>query len=213
MKKLIEKLKNPFDGLTKEKFQDECFDIANTLFSDYCINCNGKEFYFAEIEFYYWDKDNWNEKWNRITYSRDGYKAGTLFFHISGFDICFESYYDNAKFGGILIRTIINDNNEIYAGPLNCKDIILNSCGIGNMPLLKRMGGKRKWIPNVKPTNRLLGKEDMKNNIDGNLNLCFYDSNIPINNWNLEKKRYDKAKGCVIERKGTYKVDRFKNDN
>lgn len=209
MDNLIEKLSNPFDGLTKEKFQDKCFDIANTLFSDYCINCNGKEFYFAEIEFYYWEKRKWNEKWNRVTYPRDGYKAGTLFFHLSGFDICFESYYGEAKFGGILVRCIMDENNEVIAGPLNCKDIILNSCGIGNMPLLKRMEKKRKWIPEVKPTNRLLGKEDLNNNIDGSLNLCFYDSKISIDDWNPKKKRFDKDKGCEIERKGTYNVDRF----
>lgn len=209
MEKLIEKLKNPFDELTKGEFQGKCFEIANTLFRDYCINCNGKEFYFAEIEFYYWEKMKWDEKWNRITYPRDGYKAGSLFFHLSGFDICFESYYGEAKFGGILIRSVMNANNEIFTGPLNCKDIILNSCGIGNMPLLKNMERKRKWTPNVKPTNRLLGKEDMNNNIDGSLNLCFYDSNISIDNWNPQKKRFDKDKGCEIERKGTYNVDRF----
>ena len=204
---LIEKLNNPFDGLSKKEFQDKCFDIANDLFSNYCINCNGKEYYFAEIEFYYWEKREWDEKWNRVTYPRNGYVAGTLFFHLSGFDICFESSYQNAKFGGILVRSIMNEENELYAGPLNCKDIILNTCGIGNMPVLKKKVKKREWTSVVNATNRLLGKEDMKNNIDGSLNLCFYDSNI--DNWNQNKKRFDKDKGCEIERKGTYNVDRF----
>lgn len=206
---LIEKLNNPFNGLSKDKFQDKCFDIAKGLFDNYCINCNGKEFYFAEIEFYYWEKNKWDEKWNKVTYPRNGYEAGALFFHLSGFDICFESSYKKAKFGGILIRSIMNEKNEIFAGPLTCKNTILNSCGIGNMPLLKKKEQKRIWIPNVKPTNRLLGKEDMKNNIDESLDLCFYDSNISIDHWNPKKKRFDKDKGCEIERKGTYNVDRF----
>ena len=208
MEKLKELLTDPFDGLTKDEFQDKCFGIAKDLFGNYCINCNGKEYYFAEIEFYYWEKGKWDEKWNRVTYPRDGYEAGTLFFHLSGFDICFKSSYKEAKFGVILIRSIMNENNEIFAGPLNCKDIILNSCRIGNMPLLKNIEQGRKWAPDVKPTNRLLGKEDMRNNIDGNLNLCFYDNNS-IKKWNLPKKRFDKNRGSEIERKGTYNIDRF----
>lgn len=56
MEKLIEKLNNPFDGLSKEEFQDKCFEIAEDLFCNYCINCNKKEYYFVELEFYYWEK-------------------------------------------------------------------------------------------------------------------------------------------------------------
>lgn len=209
MENLIEKLKNPFDGLTKEEFQEKCSKIAKTLFNDYCINCNGKEFYLAEIEFYYWEKNKWDDKWNKVTYPRDGYNAGELFFHLSGYDICFESSYGKSKFGGILVRGMMDENNEVIAGPLSCKDIILNTCRIGNMPLLKTMKRKRNWTPEVKPTNRLLGKGDMNNNIDGNLRLCFYDSKIFIDNWNPLKKRFDKDKGCEIERKGTYNVNRF----
>jgi hypothetical protein len=208
MEKLIEKLNNPFDGLSKEEFQDKCFEIAEDLFCNYCINCNKKEYYFVEIEFYYWEKGKWDEKWNRVTYPRDGYKAGALFFHLSGIDICFKSSYKEAKFGGILVRSVMNENNEIFSGPLNCKDIILNSCGEGNMPLLKNIEQERKWTPDVKPTNRLLGKEAMNNNIDGGLNLCFYDSKS-FDNWNQHKKSFDKNKGCEIERKGTYNIERF----
>lgn len=181
MDKLIEKLNNPFDGLTKDEFQKTCSDIAKDLFCNYCINCNGREYYFAEMEFYYWEKEKWNEKWNRVTYPRDEYEACDLFFHLSGIDICFKSSYEEAKFGGILVRSIMNEENEVFAGPLNCKDIILNSCGRREMPVLKaieRKKRKREWIPDVKSTYRLLGKEDLNNNIDGNLNLCFYDSII-----------------------------------
>mgnify|MGYP003292429639 CR=1 FL=1 len=50
------------DGLTKDEFQKTCSDIAKDLFCNYCINCNGREYYFAEMEFYYWEKKKWNEK-------------------------------------------------------------------------------------------------------------------------------------------------------
>ena len=212
MDKLIEKMSNPFDNPSKDEFQKTCSDIAKELFCNYCIKCNGKVYYFAEIEFYYWDKERWNEKWNRVTYPRDGYEAGALFFHLSGFDICFKSSYGEAKFGGILIRSIMDEKNEVISGPLTCKDIVLNSCGTGEMPMLKNIENiekKREWTPAVKSTNRLLGKEDMNNNIDGNLNLCFYDSKIPIDNWNQRKKSFDKDRGCEIERKGSYNVNRF----
>ena len=64
MENLIEKLINPFAGLDKDEFQNKCNEIAKTLFNDYCINCNGKEFYLAEIEFYYQEKNKWDDKWN-----------------------------------------------------------------------------------------------------------------------------------------------------
>lgn len=208
MEKLIEKLKEPFDGLTEDGFESTCFKIAKELFRDYCISCDGTEYYFAEIEFYYWSKDKWDEKWNRVTYPRDGYEAGTLFYHLSGFDICFDSSYEKERFGGILVRSVMNENNEVIAGPLTCKDKILNTCGKRNMPLLEKITKKRDWQPQVKPTNRMLGKEDMKNKIDKGFNLCFYDSKIY--NWNPKKKRFDKSKGCEFESKGSYNIDRFK---
>lgn len=208
MEKLIEKLKNPFDGLTEDGFKSTCFNIAKELFSNYCINCDGTEYYFAEIEFYYWNKGKWDEKWNRVTYPRDGYEAGSLFYHLSGFDICFDSSYKKEKFGGILVRSVMNENNEVITGPLTCKDKILNTCGKRNMPLLEKITKKRDWQPQVEQTNRMLGKEDMKNKIDKDLNLCFYDSKI--DNWNPKKKRFDKRKGCEIESNGFYNIDRFK---
>ena len=207
-KELEEMLTNPFDGLTEKQFQEQCDKIAEELFCRHCINCNGKEYYFAEIEFYYWNKRKKKKKWNRVTYPRDGYEAGTLFYHLSGFDICFDSSYKKEKFGGILVRSVMDENNEVIVGPLTCKDMILNSCGKRNMPSLEKITKKKDWKPQVKSTNRMLGKEDMKNKIDKDLNLCFYNSKI--DNWNPKKKRFDKRKGCEIESKGFYNIDRFK---
>ena len=69
---------------------------------------------------------------------------------------------------------------------------------------------KRERNPIVKQTNRLLGKNDMQKKIDENENLCFYDSNISIEDWNPYKEKFDKKKGSIISRKGCYNTDRFK---
>ena len=206
-------LTNPFenikDGNIKD-FQKECEKIAKTLFTKYCINCNGTEYYFAEIEFYYWEYAWKEEEWTKVTYPRNKI-AGDLFFHLSGIDICFESNYTgkNPKFGGILVRAIKNEDNKITAGPLRCKDEILN-CQGEKMPKLKEIVKRQEMNPFVKSTYRLLGEADMQKNIDKNESLCFYDSNISIEDWNPNKETFDKKKGIVISRKGCYKTDRFK---
>ena len=207
MEELIKLLENPFDDVTtKEAFQTKCEEIATKLFNDYCINCNGKKFYFAEIEFYYWQKDKWNEKWNQVTYARDGYEAGDLFFHLSGIDICFKSSYSEAKFGGILIRSIIDKNNNVISDPLNCKDVILNVCKGGCMPKLSKTENRGSIAP--KGTYRSLGSTDMKNNIDGTLKLCFFNEALR-EQLNPEKQWFDKTKAEIKSRPGTYNTEKF----
>lgn len=213
MEKLIEKLKNPFDGLTKKEFRDKCFKIANILFCDYCINCNGNEFYFAEIEFYYYEKGKWEEEWNKVTYARKGLVAGDLFYHLSGIDICFDSHYDetSARFGGILIRAIKKEDNTIVAGPYTCKDELLNACKGCCMPRLSKQMKIKKLKPIVLPTIRSLGEKDVKEKkIDGNYELCFYDGNIKKEDWNPKKLRYNTSLGKIVPVYGSYNTTRFK---
>ena len=208
-------LTNPFKGLEgNDKFQSKCFEIAKDLFRNYCINCNDKEYYFAEIEFYYYDSKQYlrnseQYKWQKVTYPRKC-NAGQLFYHLSGVDICFESDYDNqkAKFGGILIRAIKDVNGEnvtVIAGPLNCKDAILNACKGSSMPKLQEATQKSKLIPEA--TYRALGKDDVDIKND---RLCFYDSNSV---WNPQKEKYNTRKGIIEPQKGTYKTDRFNENN
>lgn len=220
MEKLIEKLTNPFAGLNKDGFKNKCSEIANTLFCDYCINCNGIEFYLAEIEFYYWDKSEWNEKWNRITYPRIS-EAGDLIYHLSGVDICFKSYYDkenldgDAKFGGILIRAIRDDKRNITAGPWNCMLKILNECKGGQMPQIKRLDTSCNSIKNIKNTYRSLGDKDMNEEIEmskeTSLNLCFYDHRyLNVNNrLNTNKIALDKKLGKLKCVTSSYNTNRF----
>jgi hypothetical protein len=224
MEDLKKAMENPFKGLTKEQFQKKCFDIATKLFRDYCISCNEKKFYFVEIEFYYWDKDSWNEKWNRVTYPRKA-KATDLFFHLSGIDICFNSYYDEknlndkAYFGGILIRSIRDEEGNITAGPWNCMLKILNGCVGGSMPCLEDLETPCNSKENIKETYRSLGEKDLEaekeiaTSIVAPLNLCFYDyrylSGLNNNLLKTTKIALDKNLGKLKVSPSSYKINRF----
>ena len=189
-------LKNPFDGISNyESFKAKCRDIAGELFTSYGIECNNKIFRLAEIEFYYYDKE--------VTYPRNDYKGGELFYHLSGIDICFDSQYneESGRFGGILIRSI-KDGKKIIAGPLNCKDEILNACKNGEMPKLIEVSGKQE----IKPaqTYRSLGKTGT----DIHDGLCFYDASIK-GDWNPLKDRYDTKHGVIKPKKASYDTSKF----
>ena len=199
-------LKNPFEELTNEKkneFQNKCSEIAENLFNNFCIQCGEKKFYFAEIEFYYYEKSKWENEWNKVTYARDGYDGGALFYHLSGVDICFDSKYDKNRFGGILIRSL-KSAEKLITGPLNCKDELLNACKGNCMPMLKEHKTSNETIPIS--TKRLLGKTAMLNNIDGDYNLCLYNGNIT--DWDTERTWYDKRKGEIKKVQKKYSIDR-----
>lgn len=203
-------LKNPFDGiLNYESFKAKCRDIAGELFTSYGIECNNKIFRLAEIEFYYYDseqylKDPSHHKWQEVTYPRNDYKGGELFYHLSGIDICFDSQYneESGRFGGILIRSI-KDGDKIIAGPLNCKDEILNACKNGEMPKLIEVSGKQEIEP--AQTYRSLGKTGTDTH-DG---LCFYDASIKKGNWNPKRDRFDTKTGNTESKKSSYNTSKF----
>lgn len=206
MESLKELLENPFVGLkdNHEDFQKKCSEIAQELFKNYCIVCGEKNFYLAEIEFYYYEKDKWDEEWNMVTYARDGYSAGTLFYHLSGIDICFNSKFTDKCFGGILIRSLKTTGNKLITGPLSCKDELLNACKGCCMPRLIK--SENQIVVSLKATKRLLGETAMLDNIDGDYNLCFYDGNIE--NWNTERIWYDKRKGEMKNITKKYSMER-----
>ena len=203
-------LKNPFDGISNyECFKAKCRDIAGELLTNYGIDCNKKNFCFADIEFYYYDseqylKDRINHKWQEVTYPRNDYKGGELFYHLSGIDICFDSQYneESGRFGGILIRSI-KDGDKIIAGPLNCKDEILNACKNGKMPELIEVSGKEKI--ELKQTYRSLGKTGT----DIHDGLCFYDASIKKGDWNPPKDRYVTKTGEKTTKNGSYDTSKF----
>ena len=203
-------LKNPFDGISNyESFKAKCRDIASKLFNNYGIKCYNKIFRLAEIEFYYYDseqylKDPSHHKWQEVTYPRNDYKGGELFYHLSGIDICFDSQYneESGRFGGILIRSI-KDGKKIIAGPLNCKDEILNACKNGEMPKLKKVSKKQEI--ELEQTYRSLGKTGT----DIHDGLCFYDASIKKGNWNPPKDRYVTETGKKTTKNGSYDTSKF----
>lgn len=200
-------LQKPLEQFKPSKPVETFKQIAHNLMNNYCIRCWEKDYYFAEIEFYYYreeDKVFFEERkknWEEITYPRKT-NAGDLFYHLSGIDICFESDLKKDKSGmigyggGILIRAIVdaNDPQELIVGPLTCKDKILNACAGKEMPSLEHASKKR----NIKlsETYRYLGKNDFdsienseKENRDGNHKLAFYDTMVP-SLWNTARSSY-----------------------
>lgn len=218
MEELKKLLTDPFDGVID--INDKVKEIANKLFRDYYIDCNGTKFYFAEIEFYYWQDDEldkgFNQEWNRVTYPRES-EAGKLLYHLSGVDICFNSYYKKkenpegpAKFGGILIRSIRDKAGNVTAGPWNCMLKILNECRGGMMPQILKADEPCNIEKNIKSTYRALGENDQDKENANPLKLCFYDSSIPKDKWgNQVRVTLVKKTGVLKKNKSSYKTDRF----
>ena len=112
----------PKDSSGEYDFTSLAKEIMNKLYID-----NGAYKYFpVEIEFYIYDKKNHADI---HVYPREA-KAGDLFFHLSGMDICFESSIEQGRFGGILIRALEREKDgekTLFGGPLVCKDDVLNT--------------------------------------------------------------------------------------
>lgn len=106
--------------------------LAEEIMNKICISNGAYKYHPIEIEFYIYDKE---EHPDIHVYPRDNKKAGDLFFHLSGMDICFESSIKDSRFGGILIRALEREDknkpNEKprpqFGGPLTCKDEVLNT--------------------------------------------------------------------------------------
>ena len=182
----------------------ECFtSLANEIIKKYCIVCGDKKYRFAEIEFYYYDKNNklFNEEWNHRTYPRTGKKAGELFFHYSGVDICFDSSFDAGHFGGILIRSLFDEEENHYiTGPLLCANEILNACS-----------SEKKW-PTIEPSmERDCEIETTKRYGIFDVDLCFFDKGIKEHLINtFEMASWDFKNQCSKKLTRNYS-NRFKN--
>ena len=193
--------------------------MAKMLFENYCIKCEDKVFRFAEIEFYYYRKEessryNLDAPWNKETYPRNK-KAGKLFFHYSGADICFECHFDEkeknndyAIYGGILIRSL-RDGNRLLAGPLYCANMMLNSCN--------------EKMPELAPTEHQqcifctatrCGISSDKTQEEGKkLYLCYYLTHVENEelNWQKTSERiaWDKKSEKFKKSTRNYLVERF----
>lgn len=219
---IINKLQHPFDGLESKNInsiQSECTEIAKELFCNYGIKCDDKTFRFAEIEFYYYKKEesgenNWDAPWNKETYPRNK-NAGDFFFHYSGVDICFQcNFIEKEKddefgaFGGILIRSLL-DGEKVLAGPLFCVNAMLNACK-EHMPRLVPVDSQKCEL---KQTTRYGISCDKKMEKGKELFLCYYRKDLKWDNAS-ERIGWDKNKGKFkrTDRKNYYN-DRFQKNN
>ena len=203
MEKLKEKLTNPFDGLKandEKGFIEICAKIAEELLNNYGIKCESKIYYFAEVEFYYYEKNRWDKEWNEKTYPRTGKKAGSLFFHYSGFDICFESKFEEGKFGGILVRSLKDEAGLFITGPSVCSLEILNACNEQKIwPELVPVSNKGCRLCEKPITRYGITYKDKQED----RHLCFYDERLKekLKNefenatWDYSKSKDNTVKG------------------
>ena len=166
--------------------------VSDFLFHHLAIKA-GKDIYtFIEVEFYYYNEKSIfkGSSLYNCTYPRSR-KAGQLFWHLSGMDICFESKEEDRYFGGILIRSL-KKGEEIFAGPMRCSDVLLNSCATELPTLIEyesNFGYESK-------TAFRYGIEADKNEKCNDLNMKFRYF-IPQEKWT--RTRYN----VLVEDKGT----------
>lgn len=118
--------------------------LAKLLLNKCIIKAGDKNYRLLEIEFYLYSSSHPD----LITYPRIDSEGGNWFFHQSGVDICFNSSCNASKdgkfclntenrFGGILIRSIVElgndmnthpDSKPIY-GPMKCMDVLFKKFG------------------------------------------------------------------------------------
>ncbi len=197
LKDVLENYEKEIDNVTNDDALKKIFrDIANNLFKDFCIECGDKKYCFAEIEFYYYDKNKFNKEWNRETYPRTDKVAGELFFHYSGIDICFNSNFNKGRFGGILIRSLRDIGNQCFiTGPTVCSNEILNTCS-----------KNRKWPEIVYKKDigidSIIDEPIKRYGLEDEL-LCFYDKDLSSHcsnnylNWDFDKKNECKNPGAI----------------
>ena len=107
----------------QDNYEDYFKNIAKNMFMNYCLKKGDDTFYFTSLEFYFCHNDHFDI----ITYPRNT-SAGQWFFHQSGVDLAFESYYTNKSvfnykpivsiedkyaYGGILIKEVVKKGGSM----------------------------------------------------------------------------------------------------
>ena len=82
--------------LSTPNIENELERIARVLMNEFYIYNGRYKYRPVEIEFYIYHKDLHADE---HVYKRDKKDAGDLFYHYSGFDICFESSFYEGFFG------------------------------------------------------------------------------------------------------------------
>jgi mRNA-degrading endonuclease HigB of HigAB toxin-antitoxin module len=133
LNKLFENTKEAY--LKEKKVPDEelqaaieaGFDaLADYLMNECVLDVNGNEYRIAEIEFYYFDKENHPDVFAHCNECQK--KSNVFYFHLAGVDITFGN---NSYYGGVLIRSLIkifdNNNEPFVMGPLNISTEFLHN--------------------------------------------------------------------------------------
>ena len=97
----------------KIEYQDVFSKYANKLMNEYCLKVDDKKYNLIEIEFYFYDKENHPDPY--IYCNEKQKECGEFYFHGSGMDITFGN---GICYGGILIRSIMNEEGEYINGSL-----------------------------------------------------------------------------------------------
>ena len=97
----------------KIEYQDVFSKYANKLMNEYCLKVDDKKYNLIEIEFYFYDKENHPDPY--IYCNEKQKECGEFYFHGSGMDITFGN---RICYGGILIRSIMNQKGEYINGSL-----------------------------------------------------------------------------------------------
>lgn len=168
MNRLKELLVIPNEA-TKEVIQKRFELLAKMLLGEYEIIKGNIHYNILEIEFYFYNHHHRDTS----TYKRT-IDAGKWFPHLSGVDISFQSDMENC-YGGILIRSLVDTNNERFInGPLLSMIELFNNIDIEeeniNIPVIR----KRRFFDNtiIESTKRY--------NINDNLEYCYYNASKTI---------------------------------
>ena len=157
--------------------------LAAILFNQIDILAGNNRYSFAEIEFYYYNENHQLVGGQyKDTYPRKK-SAGSLFWHLSGIDICFDSD-GKSHYGGILIRSLVKDDGSLITGPMCCCDELMNNCaasGTNEKPAyIPVLVAKEKLTSIIPESTRRQGIEEDKKK--GAMDLCFYTDQKPWKN-------------------------------
>ena len=174
----------------KSNIQQYFNEVADFLFHHIAIKAGECIFTFLEIEFYYYKQGIFEGPLFNCTYPRTR-KAGQFFWHYSGIDICFESNEEERTFGGILIRSLMKNDQEIIAGPMCCSDELMNCC---NKELPTLIDGETILENNPTSTIRYGIEADKAQK---EMKFCYY---IKQNSWSRTRNAWLQTKKEVMKK-------------
>ncbi len=130
---MLEELLTIPESISKEEMQGIFANIADQLFNRYEIVKGNKIYDFLEIEFYYYSKNHPDN----VVYHHN-VKLGRWHTHLSGMDISL--YQHDLAYGGILIRSIIDEEGNVINGPLSSLFCLFNDIDVygnsENLPII-----------------------------------------------------------------------------